>query len=152
MKFPRKIYAITHNVTKRTYIGSSCRVEARIGSHLSRLRCHKHHIGDMQADYDKYGELYSIEVIDEISCYDERHKEYEWMERFKSRIRGIGYNYLDKEGTSTKTSVLIFTFKGETLSLSQWASKVGVPYNILYGRIFQRKWDIGKALSTPIRK
>lgn len=149
MKLPRKIYAIKHNITNRVYIGSSFHLKERIESHMSRLRNHRHHIEDMQDDFDKYGENYSIEVVDEILCWEDRHKEYEWMEKYSSRIRGVGYNYLDKEGYPQKASELFLTFNGETLTLSEWASRVGIPYNTIYQRICQRKWDVAKALSTP---
>ena len=37
MKFPRAIYAIQHNATKRIYIGSSSDVELRYWGHMYPL-------------------------------------------------------------------------------------------------------------------
>lgn len=95
MKFPRKVYAIQHNVTKRIYIGSSADVNTRYFSHIYQLRNGKHSVEDMQDDFIKYGEDYSFFILDEITEYAERKKEYEWMQKYGSHIRGIGYNYKD---------------------------------------------------------
>lgn len=96
MDFPRKIYAIRHNATNRVYVGSSHQVEKRVNNHLSRLRNHKHSVEDMQADFDKYGENYTITILEENIAYEDRFKEYEWMSKKWSALRGYGYNYKDK--------------------------------------------------------
>jgi len=96
MKLPRIVYAIQHNVTKRIYVGSSANVENRYWNHMNNLRNHKHNIEDMQSDYDNYGEDYSLYLLDEIKVFSERSKEYEWMEKLNSHIRGSGYNYKDR--------------------------------------------------------
>ena len=95
MKFPRTVYKIQHNVTNRIYIGSSAEVDKRINYHLTLLRSHSHPIEEMQKDFDEYGECFSISKIDEIRGEDEKHKEYEWMEEYKSYLREKGYNYKD---------------------------------------------------------
>lgn len=93
--YPRVIYMITHNITKRMYIGSTGRLKKRIPIHLYKLRSGKHHIEDMQKDFDLYGEDYTIEILDEIKTGESFRKEYDYMDLYKSRIRGIGYNYKD---------------------------------------------------------
>ena len=95
MRYPRKVYAIRHNVTNRVYIGSSYHVDHRFKSHLYKLRAHKHHVEDMQEDFDKYGEDYTLTILDDIAWRSEKDKEYEWMKKYQSHIRGIGYNYKD---------------------------------------------------------
>ena len=99
MKMPRKVYAIQHNVTKKIYIGSSYDPKKRYSAHISNLKNGKHPVEDMQKDFDEYGEDFSFSIIDEITKYDERNREYEWMQKHQSNIRGIGYNYKDKENT-----------------------------------------------------
>lgn len=91
----KKVYAIQHNVTKKIYIGSSKNVDDRYLNHIYRLRAGKHHIEDMQKDFDEYGEDYSLFILDEITTYSERIKEYEWMRRYNTFERGVGYNYMD---------------------------------------------------------
>lgn len=95
MDFPRTVYAIRHNKTNRVYIGSSKRPESRIKKHLAALRGGCHQVEDMQDDFDKYGEDYTISFLDVITKYEDRSREYDWMKKFNSYIRGIGYNYKD---------------------------------------------------------
>jgi hypothetical protein len=46
---------------------------------------------------------------------------------------------------ATKT----LSFNGETLTVSQWAQRLGVPRSTLQGRI-ERGWSIPDAISTPV--
>ena len=93
--YPRKIYAIQHNVTKRIYIGISSNVDERYFSHMYALRSKKHGVEDMQKDFDEYGEDYSLFILDDVNTYEESIKEYDYMLKYSSHIRGIGYNYKD---------------------------------------------------------
>ena len=97
MKFPRKVYAIRHNKTNRVYIGSSCHVDKRFYEHLSALRSNRHPVEDMQEDFDKYGEDFTLTVLDHIASIEEKDKEYDWMDKNQSYVRGVGYNYKDKK-------------------------------------------------------
>ena len=100
MRLPKKVYAIRHNVTNRVYIGSSCHVDKRFNEHISALRSHRHPVEDMQADFDRYGEDFSLTVLDHIATESDRDKEYDWMKKNQSYIRGIGYNYNDRKWLS----------------------------------------------------
>ena len=93
------MYAIQHNRTKRIYVGSSCEVRQRYINHMSLLRNGNHLNEDMQKDFDEYGEDYSLFILDRIDSYWERKKEFEWMLKLNSHIRGCGYNYKDTEPT-----------------------------------------------------
>lgn len=95
MKLPRTVYLIRHNKTKRVYIGSSNNPPRRFKAHMDALRRGKHPVEDMQADFDKYGEDYSIEFLEVIEKYEDGMHEYDWMRKYNSHIRGIGYNYKD---------------------------------------------------------
>lgn len=152
MNFPRKIYAIRHNVTNRVYIGSSANVDKRLMKHIYDLRAHKHHIEDMQSDFDQYGENFTFTILEDVFAYEDKRKEYEWMEKYQSHIRGIGYNYKDHVFKQNPPIKHALTFNGKTMSISKWAEEVGVSYEVLYGRIFGHGWNIEKALSTPCRK
>lgn len=102
MNTPKKVYAIQHNVTKRIYIGSSSDVNARYWSHIHLLRAGKHNVEDMQADFDKYGEDFSLFILEEITSFTDRALEYDWMEKYQSHIRGKGYNYKDRAVTKRR--------------------------------------------------
>lgn len=97
MVYPRKIYAIKHNVTKRMYIGSSSDVEIRYKNHIYSLRRGQHPIEDMQKDFNEYGEDYSVYILEELTVHDDRKNEYKWMRKYNTITRGVGYNYKDKE-------------------------------------------------------
>lgn len=95
MDFPRTVYAIKHNQTNKVYVGSSQNVAKRIRAHLNQLNAGAHSVEDMQTDFERYGEDFSVLILDEISTYSERYKEYMWMIRLGSNVRGKGYNYKD---------------------------------------------------------
>jgi len=43
------------------------------------------------------------------------------------------------------------TFKGETLTIAEWAERTGLPYGALFYRI-QQGWSVEDALTTPSRR
>ena len=94
-KYPRSVYAIQHNKTKKIYIGSSINPKSRYLSHMYALRKGKHVNPDMQSDFDEHGEDYSLFIIDEITCKEEKNKEFDCMIEYKSNIRALGYNWND---------------------------------------------------------
>lgn len=93
--YHRVIYSIRNNVTGKEYIGKTEDLDKRIKSHMSLLRNGKHNVEDMQSDFDKYGDDFTISVLEEITDYDQRQREYELIESHKSYIRENGYNYKD---------------------------------------------------------
>lgn len=156
MEYPRKVYVITHNKTNRNYIGSSYDAVLRFYQHISDLRGGRHIVEDMQKDFDEHGEDYSFAVLDSINGCDENHKEYEWQKKYQSNVRGIGYNYRDTKWRSceyaerrTKIRVVL---NGEMVSLAALAKETGLSYGVLYDRVHVRKWDIEKAMTTPVGK
>jgi hypothetical protein len=55
-----------------------------------------------------------------------------------------------KEQSFNKTNTRWLTFNGKTQSLTKWAEEIGLPVSTLKTRIYKYKWDIDKALTTPI--
>lgn len=102
MRYPRTVYAIRHNKTNRVYVGSSYKPERRIEEHKRFLKKGCHSVADMQADYNQYGDDYTIEYLEVIERFEDRSHEYEWMRRLKSHNRGTGYNYEDRVFTRKK--------------------------------------------------
>jgi hypothetical protein len=41
-------------------------------------------------------------------------------------------------------------YNGVSKTLSQWAEEIGITCQGLWRRIFVSKWDVGKALTTPV--
>lgn len=95
MRFPRFVYAIQHKVTKKIYVGSSHTPEQRYMSHIYALRNNSHPVGDMQVDFERYGENFTFYILDRLENWEDRNREYAWMRRFKSYDRQYGYNYKD---------------------------------------------------------
>ena len=89
-----KIYMIRHNMTGRMYIGRSKRPDERTKHHFVLLRAGKHPVEDMQKDFDEYGDDFSITILCDSTRYD-NNSEIEMMEKYRSCVRGIGYNYND---------------------------------------------------------
>ncbi len=151
MSFTRKVYVIRHNITNRIYVGSSGNVDRRFRAHISALRRGEHKVEDMQADFDKYGEDYTFTIVDVIDRYEDRVKEYEWMKKYQSHIRGIGYNYKDSAlHHIPKSPKHLLTFNEKTMPIKDWAILVGIPYGVIYDRVYSRNWDVAKALTTPV--
>lgn len=98
MDYPKVVYAIQHKITKKIYIGISNSVEARYKTHLSLLKHNKHTAPLMQEEFNNYGGLYDVFILDEIHCYSERYKEYEWMRFYKTQDPQYGYNAQDRGG------------------------------------------------------
>lgn len=46
---------------------------------------------------------------------------------------------------NTQVQVLL-NYRGDVLTIAEWADKLGVPYHRLYQRIFKLKWPLNKAL------
>ena len=109
MKYPRKVYAIRHNVTNRVYVGSSANVDVRFAAHISALRRGAHPVRSMQEDFNKHGDNYTFTILDTIENISENAKEHEWMKRMRSDVVECGYNYQDQKWKphNTKESELL---------------------------------------------
>lgn len=44
------------------------------------------------------------------------------------------------------------TYNGETMSMSDWAERIGIPYGTLRSRVYILGWDDERAITTPIRQ
>ena len=107
MDFPRTVYAIKHNKTGRVYIGSSKRPVQRVEQHMSDLRGGRHSVEDMQADFNTYGQDYTVEFLEVITKFSDRSHEYEWMRKYNSGTRGVGYNYKDRSMQERKINPVV---------------------------------------------
>lgn len=105
-EYPRKIYAIKHNVTGRVYIGSTGKpIQDRYCAHIRLLRRGKHSSKLMQKDFIEYGEDYTVFELGTIPSEEEREKEYEYMLKYNTGDRRYGYNQYDVEHRAKKKSI-----------------------------------------------
>lgn len=79
-------------------------------------------------------------------------------ETFLSRIMRLGANkalslgskHGGKGGVALRDKTQFITYNGETLCVADWAKKLGMYPNAIFGRL-KRGWSIEKTLSTPRR-
>jgi hypothetical protein len=57
-----------------------------------------------------------------------------------------------KEQGLNKRNNHYLTYKGETLTIGEWATKLGINISTLRDRLFVSKWGIEKAFETPLLK
>lgn len=91
------IYAIQCKTTKRMYIGrTQVAVEERVKAHLTLLRSNKHTSKLFQEEYNKYGEDdFIYYILEEAIPYQDRFKECEYMDKYKTCNPKYGYNRQD---------------------------------------------------------
>jgi hypothetical protein len=51
---------------------------------------------------------------------------------------------------NNKTNSRHITYDGRTQTVAQWAREVGLSRGVLYNRIFLLRWDLKRALETPV--
>ncbi len=54
----------------------------------------------------------------------------------------------EQEGQNRRSNIL-WSFRGETLTMTQWANKLGIRYEILQSR-HVKGWPPEEALTTPV--
>ena len=96
MDYPKVVYAIQHKATKKIYIGITNHLADRYKSHLSLLAKGKHNSSLMQEEYNRFGGMYDVFILDEIRSYSDRYNEYEWMRFYKAQDKKYGYNSQDR--------------------------------------------------------
>ena len=98
------IYAIQHNKTGRIYVGRTQDLKLRFRQHLQLLKKGKHGIGMMQSDFDKYGNDFTVSVLQIAETY-ETEEEGAWINKLGTYDFNVGYNYKDpKWGRMFKTN------------------------------------------------
>lgn len=88
-----QVYMIRHNVTGKMYIGRSQDVKKRTAQHFTMLRAGRHPVEDMQDDYNKHGDDYTVTILGEATATNKL--EIRMQDKYQSCVRGIGYNYKD---------------------------------------------------------
>lgn len=77
------------------------------------------------------------------------------IERIKN---DLGYNKKNckwatskEQNRNTRKNIYV-THNGKTQLLIEWSGETGIPYSILWKRIYMYNWSIQKALTTPAKK
>ena len=56
-----------------------------------------------------------------------------------------------KQQVDNRSITLYFEHCGKRKTLDAWSKELDIPYGTLYARIFRYKWEIQRALTTPLR-
>ena len=89
------IYAVQNKVNKKLYIGRTENPKQRLKKHMSDLKNNRHPIEDMQDDYNKFGDVFELFILEENVSYNNEHLEYKYMKKYRTCEREFGYNYKD---------------------------------------------------------
>jgi hypothetical protein len=95
---------------------------------MSSLHTGKHPVEDMQSDFDKYGEDFTLLILDEIHTMDEKEKEYSWMRKYNSIERGVGYNYKDHTTKRKEPTKAIEASKKPKVTYAKLRGKIAEQY------------------------
>jgi group I intron endonuclease len=89
------VYKITNTLDDKCYIGSAINVQTRLVDHFRQLRNNTHHNRYLQRAYNKYGEVFDVNVL--IECTPKMLLLYEqyFMDQLKPE-----YNIEPKAGSS----------------------------------------------------
>lgn len=88
------IYKITNPLTKKSYIGSSNNIGIRFTKHKSDLRLGKHHSSKLQNSYNKHGDIFIYDIIEECKVEVLLDREQYYIDLFDSYKNG--YNSSSK--------------------------------------------------------
>lgn len=55
-----------------------------------------------------------------------------------------------KENSSNRRNTQYVTYKGVKKTVAQWAEHLGIPNNVLHGRICRYGWPVEEAFTTPV--
>ena len=53
---------------------------------------------------------------------------------------------------ANKSTNHLISFDGNTFTMSEWSRRTGIPMSALKDRICRYGWEVGRALTTPVRK
>jgi hypothetical protein len=57
-----------------------------------------------------------------------------------------------REQAANKSTNHYITHEGMTLTMTEWARRIGIPREVLKDRICRYGWEHERALTTPVRK
>lgn len=94
---------------------------------------------------------------DMYESYLEHVKEFGEKQTTIDRINNDGHYYksncrwaTQKEQQRNRRNNHLLTFQGQTMCMSAWAEKIGIPMPVLHLRIVRRNWSVEKSLTTPL--
>lgn len=89
------IYAIQNKINKKLYIGITRDPKRRLKKHLNDLKGNRHIVGDLQEDFNRFGDVFELFILEENVSYRDDYTEYKYMRKYRTCERKYGYNYND---------------------------------------------------------
>lgn len=88
------IYKITNTLNGKVYIGQSVNVQERFYEHKRKLCLNQHFNKYLQNAYNKHGEYFEYELIEECAVSDLDKREMYWIGYYHSDDKRYGYNIM----------------------------------------------------------
>ena len=88
------IYKIANTFNGKVYIGQSVDIRERFYEHKRKLRLQQHFNKYLQNAYNKYGEYFEYEVIEECNLGELDRREMYWIGFYHSDDKQFGYNIM----------------------------------------------------------
>lgn len=111
------IYKISNNINNKVYIGSTKDFISRVRGHKSLLRRNKHHSKYLQNFYNKYGDVFTYEIIEDLDTMGDEliwDREEYWINYYKAYNPKFGFNEARFPRNSKKYKpVLQYSLEGE---------------------------------------
>jgi hypothetical protein len=110
--------------------------------------------------YPRYGGRgirVSNEWLNFINFYNDMYDGYSDGLQIDRIDNGLGYSKENCrwvtliEQANNKSSIVLYEYNGKSLSIGAWAREVGIKKSTLRARIKIYGWNIGKAITTPVR-
>ena len=155
LKTLKRCETCTRKETSSTHGLSKTRIYKTYNS--MKKRCYN----ENNSDYKHYGAR-GIKLCDEWIGKDGFINFYDWSMK-NGYQEHLTIDRIDVDGNyepnncrwvelkiqeNNRTNNRIITFNGETHTLAEWSEITGINYNTLSTRIYQRNWDISRALTT----
>ena len=87
-------------------------------------------------------------VLTELVCGQRECSFYKTQEQFRQDAEKYG----EVAGQCKEREVITVTYNGKTQSLAQWSQETGINQATLWLRITRLKWDVERALTTPVKR
>ncbi len=85
------IYSILNILNNKIYIGSSYDIYNRFYKHLNDLKANRHHCKHLQNAYNKYGNIFQLEIIEICSKEKLIEREQCWIDFFNPEYNSVPF-------------------------------------------------------------
>ena len=96
------VYILTNTANGKKYVGSSRHPSVRYNNHMGNLRSNRHICQEMQDDYNRFGEVFTYEVVGKNEGEGVDSAEYTVMRALKTFDERFGYNTHDSAMKTVK--------------------------------------------------